>query len=211
VRKDDDIGVFEVAVANVVRLGREQFFRDAGPQLDRSRNLLALHDLLQHDRCRDVQRHAGVVSFAVSRPAFEKRIVVRHAGLLRPRRDAVDIGAKRDHRLPRSPRRHPRRRNAGDPLFDCEPLLPQDVREVLRRLDLLKPELAEAEHGVDHLLSEVLKVVDAGSSFGLERAQPRFGLRIHRPRWRGRGRRRARLLCMHVDDGQCGDGGRGKI
>ena len=200
VREDDDVGVFEVPVANVVRLGREQLFGHARPQLDGAGDLLALHDLLQHDRRRDVQRHARVVSFAVARSAFEERIVIGHARLLRSRRDAVDIGSERDDRFARSPRRHPRRRDAGDPLLDGEPLLAQDVRQVLRRFDLLEPELAEAEDGVDHLLREVVQIVDTGGSFGLQRAESRLGLWIDRPRGRRRCGR-AGLLRVDVDDG----------
>ena len=204
VREDDDVGVLEVAVAHVVGLGAEQLFGDARPQLDGARDLLALHDLLEHDRRGDVQRHARVVSLAVSGSALEERIVIRDAGLLRPGRDAVDVGSERDDRLARSPRRHPGRRNSGDPLLDGEPLLTQDVRQVLRRLDFLEPELAEAEHGVHHLLREVVKILDACRAFGLERAEPRFNFGIDGP-CAGAGVVR-RLLRVNVDDGDRGNG-----
>src|SRR4029453_2182341 len=45
-REDDDVGVFEVAVTHVEGLVAAQLFADARPQLDRPRDLLALHDLL---------------------------------------------------------------------------------------------------------------------------------------------------------------------
>ena len=97
------------------------------------------------DRGGDVQRLAGVVPFAVARRAFDDRIVIRDAGLLRRLRNAVDVRAQRDHRLARSPGRHERGRDAGDALLDGEAVLPQDVDQVRLRLDLLEAELAEAE------------------------------------------------------------------
>ena len=57
---------------------------------------------------------AGVVPLAVTGRAFDHRIVIRDARLLRRLRNAVDVGAERDHRLARSPRRDERGRNAGD-------------------------------------------------------------------------------------------------
>ena len=102
------------AGADVVGLRAEQLLGDAGPELERPRQMLLLHDLLDRERRRDLQRHAGVVSFAVARRALDHRLVLRDARLLRRLRDAVDVGAQRDDRLARSPGRHPRRRNAGD-------------------------------------------------------------------------------------------------
>ena len=73
---------------------------------------------------------AGVVPFAVTGRAFDHRIVVGDARLLRRLRDAVDVGAERDHRLARSPRRHQRGRNAGDALLHGEAVLLEDVGQV---------------------------------------------------------------------------------
>ena len=114
VREERDVDILEEPVAHEVRLGADQLFRGARPDADRAGQLLALHDLLHRDRRRDVHGLAGVVAFAVARRAFDHRRVVGDARLLRRLRDAVDVGAQRDHRLARSPRRHERRRNAGD-------------------------------------------------------------------------------------------------
>ncbi len=204
VREDDDIGVFEVAVADVIGLGGQELFGNPRPELDRALDLLALHDSLQHDGRRDIERHPRVVTLAVAGAAFEKRIVVGHARLLRSRRNAVDVGAQRDDRLARSPRGHPRRRDARNAFFDGEALLPQDVGQVFGGFDLLESELAEAEDGIHHLLCEVLKIVHARRPFALERAEPRFSFRIDSAR-RSRGGGRRGLLRMDVDNRNRGD------
>ena len=174
----------------------EQLLGDTRPELDRSLNLLALHDLLQHDRRGDVQRHARVVTLAVTGSALEERVVICDPGLLRSGRNAVDVGSKRDDRLPRPPGRHPGRGNAGDPFLDAEALLPQDGRQVLGCLELLKAEFAEAEHRVDHLLRELVQVLHAGDRLGLESAKPRVGLLSTLPSRHGR--RRAGLSCKRM-------------
>ena len=53
--------------------------------------------------------------------AFDHRVVIGDAGLLRRLGDAVDVGAERDHRLAGSPRRDERRGNAGDAFLDVKP------------------------------------------------------------------------------------------
>ena len=100
-------------------------------------------------------RLSGVVPFAVAGRAFDHRLVIRDAGLLRRLRDAVDVGAERDDRLARSPRRHERGRNAGDAFLHGEAVLLQDVDQVAVGLELLEAQLAVAEDLVDHLLGEV--------------------------------------------------------
>ena len=115
----------------------------------------------------DVQRHAGVVPFAVARSALDHRIVLGHAGLLRGLRNVVDIGAERDHRLALAPGRHPRRRNAGDAALDPEAFFLEDAGEVLRRLEFLEPEFAEAEDAVHHHLRLFLHGVDLAVEIGL--------------------------------------------
>src|SRR5262245_29405707 len=77
VREKHEVDVLEVPLADVVRLGAEQLFRDAGKELDGPLDFLALHDLLQHDRRRDVHRHAGVVPLSVARSTLDERVVVR--------------------------------------------------------------------------------------------------------------------------------------
>ena len=103
------VDVLEEAGAHVVRLGAELLFGDARPDHDRARQLLALHHALDGDRRQDVERRAGVVALAVSRRAFDDRIAIGDARLLRRLRDAVDVGAERDHGLARSPAGHPGR------------------------------------------------------------------------------------------------------
>ena len=70
-----------------------------GQTLMRARQPLALHDLLHREHRGDVQRHAGVVPFAVSGRAVDDRIVIADARLLRRLRNAVDVRADGDHRL----------------------------------------------------------------------------------------------------------------
>ena len=109
----------------------------------------------------------GVVAFAVSGRAVDDRRAISDAGLLRRLRNAVDVGAQRDHGLARSESRHPRRRNAGDAALNREAFLFQDAGQIALRLEFLKAQLAEAEDGVDHLLREVVHAVDARRGFGL--------------------------------------------
>ena len=130
--------------------------------------LLALHDLLHRDRRGDVHRLAGVVPLAVAGRPFDQRVVTGDAGLLRRLRDAVDVGPERDDRLARSPRRHERRRDAGDPFLHREAVLLEDVDQVAVGLDLLEPELAVAEDLVDHLLRELRAALDVGDRLLLE-------------------------------------------
>ena len=167
VREQVDVDVLEHAVAHEPGLRRHELFGDAGPQHDRAGQLVALHDPLHGDRRDDVERHAGVVAFAVTRRALDDRIVIRDARLLRRLRNAVDVGAERDHRLARSVGRHPRRRNARLPARHLEAELLELRGQVPRRLDFLHAELAEAEDGVDHLLRELRHLVDALDGFFL--------------------------------------------
>ena len=173
VREERDVDILEESAADEVGLGADQFLRGARPDPNRARQLLALHDLLHGDRRRDVHRLPGVVALAVAGRAFDHRRVVGDARLLRRLRDAVDVGAQRDHRLARAPRRHERGRDTGDALLDGEPVLLQHVDQVAVRLDLLKSELGEAEDRIDHLLREVLHRVDVLERVSLETLRPR--------------------------------------
>src|SRR5436190_13678963 len=76
VRKERDVHIFEEARANVVRLGADQFLGHARPDPDRARNLFALHDLLQHDRRRDIYGLTGVVAFAMARRPVDHRLAI---------------------------------------------------------------------------------------------------------------------------------------
>src|SRR5438132_660960 len=168
--------------------------------------MFAFHDLLHGERRRDVQRHARVVPFAVAWRALDQRIVVRDARLLRRLRDAVDVGAERQDWLARPPACHPRGRNAGDPFLHGEAVLLQDPREVFRRFDLLEPELAEAEHLIDHLLRELARAVDLGSEILLVLIELRVRSRLRRSlRWPWARRRR---LCRRRRERHRDGGGR---
>src|SRR5262249_24539246 len=57
-------------------------------------------------------------------------------------------------------------------LLDRESLFPEQRHEILRGLDLLKAELAEAEDLVDHLLSELGPMLDVGHHLLLEGGDP---------------------------------------
>ena len=116
-----------------------------------------------------LQRHAGIVAFAVPRRAFDHRIVIGHARLLRSLRDIVDIGAERDHRLAFAPGGHERGGNAGDAALDLEAFLFEDSGEIFRRLEFLKSELAETEDAVHHHLRLLLHAIDLAGEIGLHR------------------------------------------
>ncbi len=151
----------------IERLRPELFLGHARPQPDRALQVLALHHLLHRDGREDVERHAGVVPFAVAGRAFDHRIVPSHAGLLRGLRDIVDIGAERDDRLARAPGCHPRGGNARVIALNLEAFLFQNAGEILRRFELLKAKLAEAEDAVHHHLRLLLHGVDLANQIGL--------------------------------------------
>jgi len=109
------------------RFRREQFFRNARQYFQCAGNLVLLHQFFQDEHGRHVHRHAGIVSFPVSRRSLDDRIVIRNARLLRSPRYAVNIRNERDNRLAGTVRRHPCGRNACDSLFDLETVLRQDV------------------------------------------------------------------------------------
>src|SRR5687768_3585124 len=102
------------------------------------------------------------MALAMTWRALDDRVAVRDARLLRRLRNAVHIGPKRNHRLARTPPRRPCRRNAGDAAFNPETFLLENARQVLLRLEFLEPELAVAEHLVNHLLREVAHALDVG-------------------------------------------------
>jgi hypothetical protein len=87
----------------------------------------------------------------------------------------------------RIPRRHERRRDAGDPFLYGETVLLQNADDVAVRLELLKAELCEAEDGVDHLLAELLHRLHVRDSSLLQFLYARvvlgspFGLALGRP------------------------------
>ena len=146
--------------AHQVCLGPELLFTDARPELDRARELGSLHQPFDRNRGRDVEGLTRIMALAVSRRAIDQRFVTSDARFLRSLGDAVDVGAERDHRLARSPGRHPGRRNARDAAFDREAFLLEDLGQILRGLELLKPQLREAEDHVIHDLASLLHRFD---------------------------------------------------
>ena len=176
VREDADVDVLEETGADVIRLRAEQLFGHARPQLQRALQVLLLHDLLDRERGRDLKRHAGVVSFAVARRAFDDRLVPRHTGLLRRLRDVVDVRSERDDRLAGAPRGRPRRRDPCEILLNQEAVLFEDAREVLRCLEFLKTGLGETEHRVVPLLNVFLHGVDFEADIALVLIELRIDL-----------------------------------
>ena len=137
--------------------------------------------------------------------AFDDRIVIGDAGLLRRLRNAVDVRAERDHRLAGCPRSRPTRSECRDcPRCTLKPNFSSCAGEVLRGLDFLHAQLAEAEHRVHHLLRELGHLVDAldGFLFLRRRASRRVAaLRLARcrrstPAPRPRSQRRTPAPCM---------------
>src|SRR6185436_2344895 len=72
VREERDVDVAEHAGANEIGFGADELFGDARPDLQRARQVLALHDLLHREDRRDVERDAGVVPFAVAGGALDE-------------------------------------------------------------------------------------------------------------------------------------------
>ena len=177
VGEERDVDVLEQPVAHIPGFRAHQFLGDAWPEAQRARQLLALHQLLHRDGSRDVERDAGVVAFAVPWGTVDQRVAIGDARLLRALGDAVDVRAEGDHRLAAAPFGDPRRGDARDAARDPEAVLLEDAGEVARRLDLLKAQLAEAEHGVHHLLGQRRQAVDVGGGLLLERGETQLFLR----------------------------------
>ena len=167
VGEEADVHILEQAGADVVGLGGDEFFGDAGPELDGAGEVLALHDLLDGERGDDVERHAGVVAFAVAGRAFDHGLMPADAGLLRGLRDVVDIGAERDDGLAGAPGGDPRGGDAGDAALDFEAFLFEDAGEVFGGFEFLEAQFAEAEDAVDHDLRLLLHGVDLAGEVGL--------------------------------------------
>jgi hypothetical protein len=108
---------------------------------------------------------------------LDNRVVVRHPRLLRGLRNTIDIGTERDDGLTRAPRRHERGRYSRNPLLHGEPIGFQNVDQVTRRFEFLKPQLAIAEDLVHHPLNEFLARVDIRDGFFLQCVQPRIRVR----------------------------------
>jgi hypothetical protein len=176
VRENRDVDVLEQPGTHEVRLRADELFRNARPQHQRALEALLLHHPLHGERRGDLQRHPGVVPFTVARRARDHRFVIRHAGLLRRLRDVVDVRPEGDDWLPRSPPRSPRGRDSGDPVLNGEAVLLEDVGEVLRGLEFLEAELAEAEDRVVPFLDVFLHRVDLEADVALVLLQLRAGL-----------------------------------
>src|SRR5215470_9899323 len=113
------------------------------------------------------------MAFAVTGSAFNERIVIRDAGLLRSARDAVFIGDEGDDGFAGAVRRYPRGGNACNSLLYFEAVLSENAGDVTRRFEFLKAELTVAEDLVDHLLGEGLKLVGFLDGFVFEGVERR--------------------------------------
>ena len=91
------------AGADVIRLGAEQLFGDARPQLDRARQLLRSMIFFTASAAAMFSGMPELWPSPWPGRAFDHRLVPGDAGLLRRLRNVVDVGAERDHRLARSP------------------------------------------------------------------------------------------------------------
>src|SRR5579871_660713 len=134
--------------------------------------MLALHDLLHSDRSDDVERHPGVVAFAMSGSILYHRVVPSDAGLLRSARYVVDIRSQRDHRLAFAPGREPSSRNTGNSPLDLEAFSFENSGQVFRSLELLEPQLPKAEDAVDHYLGLLLHAIDLAGQIRFHRGLP---------------------------------------
>ena len=76
--------------------------------------------------------------------------------------------------------------HAGDAAFDLEAVLLENAGQVLRRLELLEAELAEAEDLIDHLLRHHVHRVDVGGGLAFQIFDALRSGRCGRRRRRGR-------------------------
>ena len=196
------VDILEQPGPDEVGLVPELLLGDPRPEHQRARDVLALHDLLHRERGGHDERLPGIVPFAVPRRPLHQRVAIGDARFLRGLRDAVDVGAERDDRCARAPACDPRGRDAGDPPLDREPVRFENTGDIPLSLELLEPQLAEAEDGVDHLLGEVAPGLDVNPDLLLEVVEPRVGVAR-----RGRGHGRLWRLLRGNAGQHRGDGG----
>ena len=130
--------------------------------------MLALHEAFHRERGDDIHGLPGIVTFAVSRRAFNQRVVIRDTRFLRGLWDAIDIGPKRDDGLAGSPSGHPGRGNSRDAAFHFEAFRFEHPGQVFRSFVFLKAELGEAEDGVDHHLHLAAHALHLAGEVGLQ-------------------------------------------
>src|SRR5215472_17117466 len=82
VAKQHHIDILKDSRADIISLRAQKLFRHARPELDRAREMLAFHHLLDCNCGDDVERHAGIVAFTVPWSAFNHRIMVCDTGFL---------------------------------------------------------------------------------------------------------------------------------
>lgn len=179
VRAKDQVHVLEQSSTDVERFRAEEFLSDAGNNSNGAAEMMLVHEFFQDQSGGNVHSHPGIVAFAVSRCAFDERVVIRHPGPLRGARDAVDIRDEGDHRFPAPVRRHPRGRNSCHSAFHLKAIFLEDSRDVARGFKFLKTEFAEAEDLVHHLLCERLQAVHLDESFLLQAWQRGWLLRCN--------------------------------
>ena len=143
VREQHGVDVVEQPFAGVPRLGAEQFLGDAGPDFDRTRQILTLHDFLDRQSADDHRCQPRVMAFAMARGALDHRLPVGHSRHLGSARNAVHVRADGDHRLAFAPARPPGRRHAGHAQLDFEPVRHEQFRQVALSLEFLEAEFGE--------------------------------------------------------------------
>ena len=166
--EDRGIDVLEHAGADIIGLGGKQFLGNARPQHQPALDAVLFHGVLQRQRGDDHQRHPGVMAFAMPRGAFDHRLDLRHARILRQPEQPVDVAAQCNHRAAFAPGGGEGGGNARRPARDLEAVLFKHVGKIFRGLDLLKPRLGIAEHLIDHHLRQLGAGIDAGGDFGLQ-------------------------------------------
>ena len=82
VRKQDSVHVLEHPGADIVSLRPQLLFRDTRPEANRTLQVLSLHHLLHCHGRNDVERHPGIMAFAMSRRTLDQRRIVSDTGLL---------------------------------------------------------------------------------------------------------------------------------
>src|ERR671922_395483 len=162
------VDIFEYAGPHEEGLAGQELLGNARPNDQGARELFALHQILDRERRDDIDRLPRIVTLAMTGGAFDQRLAIREAGLLRGFGKAVDIAAERNDRTAGAPARDPGGGNARHATLDREPVLLEHIGEVFRGLEFLVGELAEADHCVVYDLRELASGLDPVDDDGLE-------------------------------------------
>src|SRR6185503_2700689 len=108
------------------------------------------------------------MSLTVAGRERDLRLAITDGRLLVRLRNAIDVGAERDHRFAGAPLCDPCGGNTRDATFNFEAVLLQDSGEVFRGLEFLEAEFAEGEQHVDDLLDHLCLSFDRGEGLGFQ-------------------------------------------